>query len=165
MLKTHTHTHPKKNMHAHQIHIVDLLCPQESAFVLAKVSPVRNYSSSSPPSSRISPWPVPWPLRTLTLHPGSVEWASCPQCTRSDSCPAEDRKEGEQRIPGSRSIPTSAGMLPDSTHVLHLRDLLQASLLLPPWLPLHEQVHSAVCPLPSCCSSSKDPRRCSPFLC
>lgn len=78
-----------KNVHLPHALIGDPLCPQASAFVLVKALLTLNYSYSSPPSSRTSPWPAPWPLRTSTALHGAVVWANYSQCTRPASCPTK----------------------------------------------------------------------------
>jgi hypothetical protein len=69
--------------------MADPLFPQGSAFVLVKALPAMSCSFSSPPSSRISPWPAPWPLRTSISHPERMVWAEYLPLTRSASYPSE----------------------------------------------------------------------------
>lgn len=112
-----------KNMHALRvIHTGVPLCPQESVFVLVKASPARNYSSSSPPSCRTSLWPAPWPLRTLTSPPRRMEWARCPQHTRSASCPAEGIEGKGSKDSRAMKYPYLCRECPLTLHVLLIRE-------------------------------------------
>ena len=99
-----------KNVHASCVHIVNFCS------VLVKALLAQIYSSSSPSPSRTSPWPVPWSLRTSTRLSRRVEWAKCPQSTRSSSCPVKEAEGRWSRIPGSCVSPplqrVAAGLSP-----------------------------------------------------
>lgn len=86
---------------------------------------------------RTSPWPAPWPLRTLISHPRRVVWAKYPRCTRSASCPAlPGLRKVVEGFQGHEVSSPLQRMVPDSLHVfLPLRDLMQACILTPPWFP------------------------------
>lgn len=118
-----------RNVHSPPCPHCHPLCPQASAFVLGKAWPAPNYSSSSPPSSRTSPWPAPWPLRTSTSHPGRAGWAECPHLQDPVPAPPKKLREGGPGIPGScaspplwRRAPCPAASLPP------LRDVLDTCL-------------------------------------
>ena len=134
-----------------------VLSPQGSVSVLAKALPALNYSSSSPPSSRTSPWPPLWPLRTLTLLPGRVGWAKCPRTTRSSSCPVKEVEGRWSRIPGSRVSPPLQRMASELSPCLPAPDqaVLWASIPRLHGCHLLGKVPSVSHLLASFCSSSK----------
>ena len=134
-----------------------VLSSQGSVSVLAKASPAPNYSSSSPPSSRTSPWPALWPLRTSTLLPRRVGWATCPQNTRSGSCPVKGAEGRRLRMPGSYASPPLQRMVPEPSPCLLASGQAVLWASIPPLhrCHLHGKVPSVSHLLPSLCSSSK----------